>query len=85
MVIAGMTSELLTRLLKGECELCGRQDTLQAHHVHKLKHLRKRWEGRREKPAWVQFMLVRRRKTVVVCCDCHQLITQSKYDGHRVA
>jgi 5-methylcytosine-specific restriction endonuclease McrA len=42
MVIAGMTSELLTRLLKGECELCSRKDTLQAYHVHKLKHLRKR-------------------------------------------
>ena len=83
-VIAGTKSELLTRLLKGECELCGRTTDLEAHHVNKLRNLRKRWQGRRQKPQWVQFMIARRRKTIVVCKACHQKITGGRYDGPKV-
>ena len=83
-VIAGTKSELLTRLLKGECELCGRTTDLEAHHVNKLKNLQQSWKGKREKPQWVQFMLARRRKTVVVCQTCHQQITHGRYDGKLV-
>ena len=83
-VIAGTKSELLTRLVKGECELCGQTADLEAHHVNKLNNLRKRWQGRREKPQWVQFMIARRRKTIVVCRACHQKITGGKYDGLKV-
>jgi group II intron reverse transcriptase/maturase len=83
-VIAGTKSELLTRLLKGKCELCGQTANLQAHHVNKLKNLRKRWQGRRQKPQWVQFMIARRRKTIVVCQSCHQKITGGRYNGPKV-
>jgi len=83
-VISGTKSELLTRLLKGECELCGRTTDLEAHHTNKLKNLQKAWKGRREKPLWVQFMLARRRKTIVVCQTCHQQITHGTYDGKRI-
>jgi len=83
-VIFGTKSELLTRLMKGECELCGKTADLEAHHVNKLKNLQKRWHGRRQKPQWVQFMLARRRKTIVVCQFCHQQITHGKYDGSKV-
>jgi hypothetical protein len=83
-VIAGTKSELLTRLLKGKCELCGQTANLEAHHVNKLKDLRKRWQGRRQKPQWVQFMIARRRKTIVVCQPCHQKITGGRYDGPKV-
>jgi group II intron reverse transcriptase/maturase len=83
-VIAGTKSELLTRLLKGKCELCGQTANLEAHHVNKLKNLRKRWQGRRQKPQWVQFMIARRRKTIVVCQPCHQKITTGRYDGPKV-
>jgi hypothetical protein len=83
-VIAGHRSELLTRLLKGECELCGQQDNLEAHHINSVRNLRKRWQGRQEKPAWVQTMLIRRRKTIVVCHSCHVAITHGRYDGPRV-
>jgi hypothetical protein len=83
-VIAGTRSELLTRLLQGECELCGQTTQLEAHHVNKLKDLRKRWQGKQEKPQWVQNMIARRRKTIVVCHDCHQAITHGRYDGQRV-
>jgi hypothetical protein len=83
-VIAGTKSELLTRMLKGQCELCGCTANLEAHHINKLKNLQHLWKGRQEKPLWVQFMLARRRKTVVVCQTCHQQITHGKYDGKRV-
>jgi hypothetical protein len=83
-VIFGTKSELLTRLVKGECELCGRTADLEAHHVNKLKNLQKRWQGKRAKPQWVQFMLARRRKTLVVCQPCHTKITHGKYDGEHL-
>lgn len=83
-VIAGTKSELLTRLLKGECELCKKTADLEAHHINKLKHLYKRWQGKRQKPLWVQFMIARRRKTIVVCASCHQQITSGRYDGPKV-
>ena len=83
-VILGTKSELLTRLMKGECELCGKIAALEAHHINQLKTLQKRWQGRRRKPPWVQFMLARRRKTIVVCRTCHQQITHGKYDGPKV-
>lgn len=83
-VIAGTTSELLTRLLAGKCELCGCLADLEAHHVNKLKSLRKRWQGKHDKPKWVKHMIARRRKTIVVCHPCHQQITHGRYDGRRV-
>lgn len=83
-VIAGTKSELVTRLLKGKCELCGQTTSLEAHHVNKLKNLRKRWQGKQAKPPWVQFMIARRRKTIVVCQKCHIGITHGKYDGERL-
>lgn len=83
-VIFGTKSELLTRLLKGECELCNKTANLEAHHVNKLKNLQKRWQGKRAKPLWVQFMIARRRKTIVVCQQCHSKITHGRYDGDRL-
>jgi hypothetical protein len=81
--IAGVKSELLTTLLAGECQLCGRKDNLEAHHIRKLKDLKKRWQGRKDKPAWVKSMIARRRKTVVVCHACHTKITYGRYDGDK--
>ena len=45
-----------------------------ANEVSTLADLKQRWQGRREKPRWVQYMLARRRKTLVVCHDCHTAI-----------
>jgi group II intron reverse transcriptase/maturase len=83
-VVAGTTSELLTRLLAGKCELCECMANLEAHHLNKLKNLRKRWQGVQDKPKWVQHMIARRRKTIVVCHACHQQITHGRYDGQQV-
>ncbi|WP_079148684.1 reverse transcriptase/maturase family protein [Streptomyces agglomeratus] len=63
-------NELIHRLLAGSCELCGCARRLEVHHIRKLADLNK--PGRREKPAWVQLMAKRRRKTLVVCRPCHE-------------
>jgi hypothetical protein len=63
-------NELIHRLLAGRCEIC--EDTVnpEVHHVRKLADLSK--PGRREKPAWMHLMAMRRRKTLVTCRRCHQ-------------
>ena len=65
-------NELIHRLLAGRCEIC--QDTvdLEVHHVRKLADLTR--PGRREKPAWMHLMAMRRRKTLVTCRRCHENI-----------
>ena len=82
--IKGNKSELVTRLLKGECELCGSKAALESHHVNKLKNLKQRWKGRKSKPDWVKWMIARNRKVVVVCRRCHLNITYGRYDGKKV-
>jgi group II intron reverse transcriptase/maturase len=78
----GRYRELTRRLLAEECEVCGATGVpLEGHHVNKLSELKRRWQGRKQKPEWVQWMLGRRRKTIFVCRPCHQDITYGRYDG----
>ena len=63
-------SELEQRLLAQVCEYCGSTEQIQVHHIRALKDLKK-YEGR-EKPAWVQIMAARQRKTLILCRRCHQ-------------
>jgi Reverse transcriptase (RNA-dependent DNA polymerase)/Type II intron maturase len=63
-------SELLQRVYADQCELCGSQERVEVHHVRKLADLEK--AGRKEKPVWMKQMLIRRRKTLVVCRQCHE-------------
>jgi hypothetical protein len=65
-------TELIQRLLADECELCGSTESIAVHHVRKMADLKV--EGRRERPTWVQVMASRRRKTLVVCKECHDAI-----------
>src|SRR2546421_8373710 len=65
-------SELLTRVLADTCELCGSKEKVEVHHIRKLADLQK--PGRREKPPWVKLMAAKRRKTLVVCRQCHEEI-----------
>jgi group II intron reverse transcriptase/maturase len=65
-------NELVKRLLADTCELCGSRQDCEVHHIRKLADLR--IKGRSEKPAWVQIMAARRRKTLVVCRPCHEAI-----------
>lgn len=83
-VVQSTRSELVERLLKEECELCGRKGPLQGHHVRKLADLKRQWQGKKAKPKWVERMIALRRKTLFLCPECHQQITFGKYDGKRV-
>jgi group II intron reverse transcriptase/maturase len=71
-------SEVVERLLAQKCELCGSEDNIQVHHIRKLADLQ---EGQRDKRQWVQKMVARRRKTLVVCQNCHHDIHYGRYDG----
>ncbi len=62
--------QLVTRLLKGRCELCKRTDDIQVHHVRALADLNRFTP----QPEWVQVMAKIRRKSLVICGDCHDLI-----------
>ena len=65
-------NELIGRLVAGRCELCGSIQRLEVHHIRKLSDLNR--PGRNEKPAWVQIMAKRRRKTLITCTVCHDNI-----------
>lgn len=57
------------RLKAKQCELCGTTegDHFELHHVNKVKNLK-------GKAAWERAMIAKRRKTMVVCKNCHDEI-----------
>src|SRR5216684_876358 len=63
--------ELIHRLLTRRCELCGDPGTVVIHQVRKLTSLGVPGPGQ---PAWAKKMAQMRRKTLVVCASCHDLI-----------
>ncbi|MGV9386880.1 reverse transcriptase domain-containing protein [Nonomuraea sp. NPDC003707] len=63
--------QLVTRLLNGRCELCGRTDGIQVHHIRRLADL---GGPGQPQPAWAQVMAKIRRKALIVCGDCHDQI-----------
>lgn len=58
------TTGLIDRLQARKCELCGKTDTLEMHHVRKVKDLK-------GKSPWEKLMIARQRKTMAVCHKCH--------------
>jgi hypothetical protein len=64
-------SDLIQRLRTDTCELCGSNKHVEVHHVRKLSNLKQRWVGRQAKPDWVSRMIGLRRKTLIVCRQCH--------------
>ena len=64
-------SDLIQRLQANTCELCGRQGRCEVHHVRKLSDLKTRWRGKAP-PLWVKRMIALRRKTLIVCPQCHR-------------
>jgi group II intron reverse transcriptase/maturase len=67
-------TELVERLLADTCEICGSQESIEVHHIRALKDLQKPGRRNKSKVAWK--MAARRRKTLVVCNKCHNLIHQ---------
>lgn len=62
--------ELIDRLLAGRCELCASREQIAVHHVARLADL----SDRPQPSAWAAAMLHKRRKTLVVCRECHRSI-----------
>ena len=63
--------ELIYRLRKRWCELCEHGATATVHQVARLADLGKPGPGQ---PAWAALMAKMRRKTLIVCADCHEHI-----------
>lgn len=63
------------RLKAHKCELCGTETSqhYEIHHINKVKNLR-------GKELWEQIMIAKRRKTLVVCRECHKRIHGKKAD-----
>lgn len=76
-------SELVERLLAQRCELCGATEKIEVHHIRKLADVEQK--GRVERPKWMQLMAARRRKTLIVCQNCHHEIQYGRYDGRALA
>lgn len=63
-----------SRLRAHTCELCGNTDSKQyeVHHVKKLKDLK-------GKSDWERVMIARKRKTIVLCYECHHKIHDDEF------
>jgi group II intron reverse transcriptase/maturase len=62
------TTTFESRLKAKVCELCGTtKGKFEIHHVNKVKNLK----GKKQ---WEKIMIAKRRKTMVVCKDCHYKI-----------
>ncbi len=63
------TTTFEKRLAAKECELCGAKGNIkfEIHHINKVKNLK-------GKKNWEKVMIAKRRKTLVVCEDCHKRI-----------
>lgn len=76
-------SEVVERLLAQKCELCGSTDKIEVYHIRKLADLEQK--GKSERPDWMKKMAARRRKTLVVCLECHHKIQYGRYDGRTLS
>lgn len=63
-----------SRLKAHTCELCGKTDSrlYEVHHVKRLKDLN-------GKSIWERAMIARKRKTIVLCYECHHAIHDGKF------
>jgi len=63
--------ELVRRLQRRLCELCEHGTTVTVHQIAGLNQLGLPGPGQ---PAWAALMAKKRRKTLIVCADCHDYI-----------
>jgi group II intron reverse transcriptase/maturase len=63
--------EVTQRLLRGVCEICENTDDIQIHQIRQLAELTTQGKTR---PAWMDTMAKKRRKTLILCGACHQSI-----------
>jgi group II intron reverse transcriptase/maturase len=70
-------TEVVQRLIAGNCELCGSGDRVNVHHIRKMADLKKYG---RTPPKWVERMAARQRKTIVLCHTCHTDLHAGRLD-----
>ena len=66
-------NSLEARLKACKCELCGAEGdgiSFEIHHINRMKNLK-------GKEQWEMAMIARKRKTLVVCRECHKKIHHS--------
>jgi len=68
-------TEIIQRLLAEKCEICGKTGTIEVHHIKALKNVMGPKNARTD---WKRYMASRQRKTLVVCQECHSLISAGK-------
>jgi len=76
-------TQLIDRMQAEACELCGSNNSVEVHHINKLKDYREKFKGK-EPPDWLKTMMAIRRKTLVTCHECHVRIHNGTYDGKRL-
>jgi hypothetical protein len=65
-------TKLVSRLMANECEFRGtKHGYFEVHHVNKLK-------GLKTNKVWQQVMLAMRKKTLVLCVECHYQLHTGK-------
>jgi RNA-directed DNA polymerase len=69
--ITTRTTDLILRLEARMCEYCGEEGPCEVHHVRKLKDLSKGRESGHTPSLWQLMMIARKRKTIVLCQNCH--------------
>src|SRR5262249_52441800 len=80
---ASKRSEVVQSLLAGKSELCGGKGTdLVVHHIRKLAEIDR--PGRRPQGTWERSMAARKRKSLVVCRECHDAIHGGHHDGPKL-
>jgi hypothetical protein len=83
-ILSNRRTELEQRLLAQVCELCDATENIEVHHIRKLGDLLK-YNRKGKGVEWAAKMAARKRKTLVVCRDCHDRIHQGVYDGPRLS
>ena len=76
-------TEIVQRLLADACELCGSQTDMEVHHVRKLADLKTKSGRARSYDA--QVMAARKRKTLVLCGNCHRALHAGRLQRKPVA
>lgn len=71
-------SELLRRWNAQECDICGKTEGyFEVHHIKKLADIK---DGKQK---WQKLMIARKRKTLVLCVECHDLLHTGKLPDWR--